>query len=405
MPRQTPNAQTPSSQTREPWNVAAPRLRGAQPVGHWTAATLHAVRRSPVRGLVCAGLLAMLAACSSGPSLDQAQLAARYAARSPANYRPPGPPSDPWGPYIRQASARFDVPQQWIRAVMQQESGGQEYLGGHLTTSPDGAMGLMQVMPDTYEELRARNSLGPDPYNPRDNILAGTAYIREMYDLYGSPGFLAAYNAGPGRYDDYLNHREPLPYETRQYVASIEPHLGYGQPRQASPAQQFAMNRYPVPTPTAPRPYPVQVASALPITERRTYATVPVATTSLPQPPAPPMMVAQLQPPRPRPGFQLVSQAQAATMPLPARAPLAGTWAIQVGAFTHPAEAAHAAAMARSHAAVLRIARTFVGQVHVSQGVLYRARLVGLSHEAALRGCESLRGYSACIVLSPAAQS
>ena len=68
-------------------------------------------------------------------------------------------------------------------------------------------MGLMQIMPDTWTELRTRHRLGRDPYDPRDNILAGAAYLREMHDRYGSPGFLAAYNAGPGRYEDYLAGR------------------------------------------------------------------------------------------------------------------------------------------------------------------------------------------------------
>ena len=368
---------------------------------------LRAVRRLPARGVMSAGLLALLAACSSGPRLDQAQLAARYAARAHGNYAPPGPPDDPWGPYIREASARFDVPAQWIRAVMHQESGGHEYLNGRLTTSASGAMGLMQVMPETYIEMENQNHLGSDPYNPLDNIMAGTAYIREMYDLYGSPGFLAAYNAGPGRYGNYLTRREPLPYETVQYVAAIEPHLGYGRPQQVSPAQQFAMNRYPAQVPQAPqRRYPVQMASALPVNYRRsTYPTVPVTTHNLPKPPSPPMMTAQARPPRPATGFHLVARAMASTMPLPPTAPLAGTWAIQVGAFDQPAQAARAATLAQAHSPVLRVARTFVGEVRVKQGVLYRARLVGLSHEAALRGCEAQRGYSACIVLSPAAQS
>ena len=53
-------------------------------------------------------------------------------------------------------------------------------------------MGLMQIMPKTWTELRARYGLGADPYDPHDNILAGAAYIRELHDRYGSPGFLAA---------------------------------------------------------------------------------------------------------------------------------------------------------------------------------------------------------------------
>ncbi|BAV50890.1 lytic transglycosylase, catalytic [Mesorhizobium loti] len=85
----------------------------------------------------------------------------------------------------------------------------------------------MQIMPDTWAELRLRNQLGRDPYDPRDNILAGTAYLRELYDRYGSPGFLAAYNAGPGRYEAFLKGR-PLPAETRAYVAALRPFWGGG---------------------------------------------------------------------------------------------------------------------------------------------------------------------------------
>ena len=84
---------------------------------------------------------------------------------------------------------------------MRVESGGNEYMEGQLTVSAAGAMGLMQLEPATYQEMAARYGLGSDPFNPYDNIMAGTAYIHEMYQVYGSPGFLAAYNAGPGRLD------------------------------------------------------------------------------------------------------------------------------------------------------------------------------------------------------------
>jgi hypothetical protein len=104
---------------------------------------------------------------------------------------------------------------------MRQESGGQEDV-----ISWAGAMGLMQVMPDTYDGLRSRYSLGDDPFDPHNNILAGTAYLREMYDRFGAPGFLAAYNAGPNRLDSYLNDGRALPEETVNYVAAIAPLLG-----------------------------------------------------------------------------------------------------------------------------------------------------------------------------------
>src|SRR6266704_6782318 len=90
---------------------------------------------------------------------------------------------------------------------------------------PKGAMGLMQIMPKTWTELRARYGLGADPFDPRDNILAGAAYIRELYDRYGAPGFLAAYNAGPGRYERHLATGRPLPDETQAYVATLAPRI------------------------------------------------------------------------------------------------------------------------------------------------------------------------------------
>jgi len=150
-----------------------------------------------------------------------------YRASAARSYQVPGSADDPWGPYIRDAAARYHVPQRWIRAVMQQESGGQLYASdGSLTISSAGAMGLMQVMPRTYDTLRQHYGLGDDPYDPHDNILAGAAYIHEMYGLFGAPGFLAAYNAGPDRLNAYLADGTPLPDETVNYVASIAPNLG-----------------------------------------------------------------------------------------------------------------------------------------------------------------------------------
>jgi D-alanyl-D-alanine carboxypeptidase len=167
--------------------------------------------------------LLLLAACSQGgygPG-GRVEIGADGWRRPTHYYPPPGSPEDPWGPYIREASGRYRVPERWVRAVMQQESGGEQQ-----ATSPAGAMGLMQVMPTTYEELRVRYQLGDDPYDPHNNVLAGTAYIREMYDRFGAPGFLAAYNAGPDRVDSYLAGRAVLPDETVNYLAAITPNLG-----------------------------------------------------------------------------------------------------------------------------------------------------------------------------------
>ncbi|MFN8680327.1 lytic transglycosylase domain-containing protein [Paracoccus sp. P2] len=127
----------------------------------------------------------------------------------------------PQGAHIAEAAQRFGIPAAWIIAVMRVESA-----GDLRALSSAGAMGLMQVMPETWAALRIRHGLGDDPYDPRDNILAGAAYLREMWDRYGNvAAMLAAYNAGPGRYDEYLSTARPLPAETRSYVAVLTPIL------------------------------------------------------------------------------------------------------------------------------------------------------------------------------------
>jgi soluble lytic murein transglycosylase-like protein len=128
------------------------------------------------------------------------------------------PAVDPFAAFITEASQRFGISAHWIRAVMRVESAGRPH-----TVSAKGAMGLMQIMPKTWTELRTRYGLGNDPYDARNNVLAGAAYLRELHDRYGAPGFLAAYNAGPGRYDRHLATGRPLPAETREYVAKLAP--------------------------------------------------------------------------------------------------------------------------------------------------------------------------------------
>ena len=128
---------------------------------------------------------------------------------------------DRWQPFITEASRRFGIPDAWIGAVMRAESGGEPTLGGRPITSRAGAMGLMQLMPETWAELRDRYALGSNPYDPRDNILAGAAYLRELYERYGYPNLYAAYNAGPARLDGYLFNGRPLPDETRAYYAAL----------------------------------------------------------------------------------------------------------------------------------------------------------------------------------------
>ena len=399
-------------------------------------------------------LLAAVSACAGGPHQTTAhyqgavQEAQQYQARAAGDYTPPGPPEDPWGPYVTEASKRFDVPERWIREVMHQESGGRLYSGSGLTTSPVGAMGLMQVMPETYDMLRARYSLGDDAYDPHNNILAGTAYVREMYDLYGSPGFLAAYNAGPGRLDDYLTRNRPLPLETRRYVASIGPHIADSFPNSRSPVEQYAMNAMPAAIPAGPRyaaePAPEQVAYAPPPMHVAARDVAPVVA-ELPEPPAlPPVSAPAFRAPAPHPmavaeaqdlpeppaapargfrapafrptevaelpeparpvahGLHLIQQAMAE--PIPAQhhgSSATGGWAIQVGAYGNEGQAHAAAANAAREAG----GRVSVGSVTQGHNTLFRARLTGLSRESASQACERLAHHGGCMLLSPESQS
>lgn len=128
----------------------------------------------------------------------------------------------PYAQHVTEASQRFGIPETWIWRVMQAESRGRPRI-----ISRAGAMGLMQIMPRTWTMLSARHRLGSDPFDVRANILAGAAYLRAMWDRYGDARLMfAAYNAGPGRVDDYTAGRRGLPSETIAYVAQVAPSLG-----------------------------------------------------------------------------------------------------------------------------------------------------------------------------------
>lgn len=155
-------------------------------------------------------------------ALKSFALAVALLVATPAAADPPKTdPVSRWRPEIAEASTRFGVPVAWIERVMRAESGGQTMLGGRPITSHAGAMGLMQLMPATWTAMRAAHGLGRNPHDPRDNILAGTAYLRAMYDRFGYPGLFAAYNAGPGRYAAHLASGRALPAETRAYLAQV----------------------------------------------------------------------------------------------------------------------------------------------------------------------------------------
>ncbi|WP_237217623.1 lytic transglycosylase domain-containing protein, partial [Falsiroseomonas oryziterrae] len=225
------------------------------------------------RPVVACALLAALAAC--GTTQQPAIQSSGAGWERPSSYDPPGPPHDPWGPWIRQASQRFDVPERWIREVMRQESGGRAS-----ATSRVGAMGLMQVMPGTYAELQRRHGLGSDPYHPWDNLMAGTAYIRQMYELYGSPAFLAAYNAGPRRLEDYLWGNRGLPDETRNYVARIGPRIQGTTPNTRAAPEIYAAAEIPLDIPRGPRRG--DAATMLALREQRRQANPGIQVAQLP---------------------------------------------------------------------------------------------------------------------------
>jgi len=150
-----------------------------------------------------------------------------------------------WRPIIEEASTRFGIPTSWIERVMRAESRGYTTLNGRPIRSRAGAMGLMQLMPATWTDMRVRLALGSNPDDPRDNILAGTFFLRLMYDRFGYPGLFGAYNAGPGAYAAWLAGNRRLPGETVAYLGTVG---GTPQPmsladQSTAPSQLFVVRR------------------------------------------------------------------------------------------------------------------------------------------------------------------
>ncbi len=166
------------------------------------------------RFFAASAILITLSGCANPPAADARDTVSRSDLAAAQN-------SD-IDTHISEAAQRFGIPERWIRAVMQAESA-----GNPRAVSSAGAMGLMQIMPGTWVELSAAHGFGSDPFDRRENILAGAAYLRQMYDQFGAPGFLAAYNAGPGRYAEHLRTGRTLPRETRRYVAALSQELGF----------------------------------------------------------------------------------------------------------------------------------------------------------------------------------
>ena len=153
-----------------------------------------------------------------------------------------------WQSIVREAARRFELPHAWLDAVILAESAGCTALNGKPTVSAAGAMGLMQLMPATWREYRARLGLGDDPYQARDNIFAGAAYLHELYERYGEDGFLAAYQAGPRRYEELIRDGRLLPRATIEYVARVQRAI-----------ERIDAKSSPVPLPAAPAASPLFV--------------------------------------------------------------------------------------------------------------------------------------------------
>ncbi len=210
-------------QGRPPAGASRAPLIGASTLAGWRRCGIGLAVRLTV-------LLLPSSALGFGAALAQDVPAARATA------------SHPYAAHVTEASQRFGIPEAWIWAVMRVESNGD---GRAISTA--GAMGLMQIMPATWAGTRARYGLGSDPYDVRDNIMAGAAYLRAMFDRYGNAtAMLAAYNAGPGRYDEYLSRGRPLPAETRAYLAKLASITGGPDDTQlavAPPSGPFAWRR------------------------------------------------------------------------------------------------------------------------------------------------------------------
>jgi hypothetical protein len=218
-----------------------------------------------VAGIATAMLFSTVAALAlSGPSSKSARLAQQHHRLAIAERLAPAPIAAPdvpekivvsapsvyareqkmsvaelmkrWEPLIKKASNRFKIPADWIREVVRLESGGRTMLAENMPmVSNRGALGLMQLLPATYTDMRAQYGLGADPFNPRDNIFAGAAYLKWLHGKYGYPAMFTAYNDGPGNYEQRTAKGSQFPAETQNYLTNATLVLG-GPHTSATPA-------------------------------------------------------------------------------------------------------------------------------------------------------------------------
>lgn len=134
---------------------------------------------------------------------------------------------------IRQAAKRYQVDPRLVKSVIRAESN-----FDYLAVSRKGAIGLMQLMPETADDMEVL-----DPFDPKENIYGGTRYLRKMLGLFNGdlPLALAAYNAGPTRV--VTLGRVPRFKETQNYVRKVQ--FFYKEYKESSsPSKRWAKNNY-----------------------------------------------------------------------------------------------------------------------------------------------------------------
>jgi hypothetical protein len=182
---------------------------------------LHADRHEAEGGIVrifsAGGVTEMPATAVAGYEQEEIQTPAPAPAQVPSPLITPAPDAavKPQTPeeLAAEAAKKYLLPDSFVRSVMEAESGFQPN-----AVSPKGAIGLMQLMPDTAREL------GVDPRDPHQNAEGGAQYLRELLARYESDPdqvllALAAYNSGPGAVERY--HGVPPYRETREYILRV----------------------------------------------------------------------------------------------------------------------------------------------------------------------------------------
>jgi soluble lytic murein transglycosylase-like protein len=188
-----------------------PSIPGAAEVAKTAAITALQKASIPLNAAACASSASPSAASPSTPAGMTG--ASPSAVRSPSSGTSSSSPTETHGAFeslIERVGRLFSLPVNLVRAVVQVESGGQ-----HDAVSGKGAVGLMQLMPETAREMGIS-----DPRNPWENLYAGAKYLSRQLERFGSvEKALAAYNAGPSSVEE---HGGVPPYpETRRYVQRV----------------------------------------------------------------------------------------------------------------------------------------------------------------------------------------